>query len=327
MIIRLLFLSLLLLANSCALQRTHDTVGSGIDDVRLQPIPLAEGVWYVEGLPEVASATNQGFISNAGIIATPEGTLIVDALGTPALGRSLMRVAESLTGKPVRGVVLTHYHSDHFYGAQPMQEAGAEVWARAEGQQYLRSEIAAARLAQRREILWPWVDESTQLVVADQWLDLAPGTALEFPFGGRSFRLISGGAAHSPEDTMLLVEDVGVLFAGDLYFTGRLPFVVGSNTREWLRDLDTIEALAPKTVVPGHGPASSDVTRDIQITRGYIAYLRARMGEAVEELLTFEEAYAAADWSPFASLPTFAQANRSNAYSVYLEMQGEMLAP
>lgn len=326
MITRLLFLSWLLLGSSCALQRTQAAPEAVQDDTKLQPVALAQGVWFVEGLPEVASSANQGFISNAGIVQTAAGALVVDALGTPSLGRSLMRAAEEVTGQPIQRVVITHYHSDHFYGAQPMQEAGAIVWARTEGQQYLRSDMAQARLAQRREILWPWVDETTQLVVADNWLAIPFEKPLEFFYGGRPFRLISGGAAHSPDDTMLLVEDVGVLFAGDLYFTGRLPFVVGSNTHEWLKALDVIEALKPKVVVPGHGPASTNVTRDIEITRGYITYMRERLGEAVDELLTFEEAYAATDWSAFANLPTFQQANRSNAYSVYLEMQKEMLA-
>ncbi len=326
MITRLLFLSWLLLGSSCALQRTQALPESMSDDTNMQPVAVARGVWFVEGLPEVASSANRGFTSNAGIVQTAAGALVVDALGTPALGRALMQAAESVTGQPINRVVITHYHSDHFYGAQPMQEAGAIVWARAEGQQYLKSEVATARLAQRREILWPWVDESTQLVVANNWLAIPFAKPLEFSYGGRPFRLISGGAAHSPDDTMLLVEDVGVLFAGDLYFTGRLPFLVGSNTHEWLKALDVIESLAPKVVVPGHGPASTNVAKDIEITRGYITYMRERMGEAVDELLTFDEAYTVTDWSGFAGLPTFQQANRSNAYSVYLEMQKEMLA-
>lgn len=327
MVIRLLFLSSLLLLSSCATFRGESGADSRGQESEFVPEQLAPGVWFVEGLPEVASSANRGFTSNAGIISTQAGTVVVDALGTPTLGRELMWQAQQLTGKAVQRVVLTHYHSDHFYGAQPMQEAGAEVWARAEGQQYLQSDIAAARLQQRREILWPWVDEDTQLVVADNWISISPEKPLKFTLGERAFQLISGGAAHSPDDAMLLVEDVGVLFAGDLYFTGRLPFVVGSNTREWLKALDVIEGLKPRVVVAGHGPASTEVGKDIKITRGYITFMRQQMGAAVEDLSTFDEAYAAVDWSPFADLPTFAQANRSNAYSVYLEMQNEMLGP
>lgn len=325
--IRQLFLSLPIALASCALL-PPPAVGEspGSDGVVLQAEPVAKGVWFVQGLPEVASAANQGFTSNAGLVETQAGVIAIDALGTPVLGAALQQLAQSRLGQPITRVILTHYHSDHFYGAQALQEQGAEVWARSEGQQYLASEIAEARLLQRQQTLWPWVDENTALAAADRWFDITKAEPVEFSMGGRSFRLISGGSAHAPDDTMLYVDDVGALFAGDLYFTGRLPFVVDSNTREWLNALDTIEALEPKVVIAGHGPASTNVEDDIKMTRRYITYLRASMGEAVEELLEFDEAYAATDWSEFAKLPTFDQANRSNAYSVFLEMQAEMLA-
>lgn len=327
MVFRLLFLSLPLALGSCALSQAGEKQeSSAFDEFALIAQPVAEGVWFIEGVPEVASAANKGFTSNAGLVKTKAGVIAVDALGTPALGAALQRLSRSELGLPITRVVLTHYHSDHFYGAQALQEQGAEVWARAEGQQYLASDIATARLEQRRQSLWPWVDEDTQLVVADRWLEIAKTKAEKFNFGGRSFQLISGGAAHSPSDTMLFVEDVRALFAGDLYFTGRLPFVVDSNTREWLHALDIIEALQPSVVIAGHGPASTNVEEDIKMTRDYIRYLRAAMGSAVEDLTEFDAAYAAADWSAFASLPTFEQANRLNAYSVYLEMQAEILA-
>jgi hypothetical protein len=78
-------------------------------------------------------------------------------------------------------------------------------------------------------------------------------------------------------------------------------------------------------VVPGHGTASLQVAQDLKVTSAYLEFLRAQLGMAVENLQSFEEAYAAIDWSAFAGLPTFEVANRRNAYSVYLEMQAEML--
>ena len=65
--------------------------------------------------------------------------------------------------------------------------------------------------------------------------------------------------------------------------------------------------------------------RQLRLTADYLRFLRAQMGAAVEELSSFDEAYAAVDWSAYAELPTFEAANRRNAYSVYLEMQVEML--
>jgi hypothetical protein len=79
-------------------------------------------------------------------------------------------------------------------------------------------------------------------------------------------------------------------------------------------------------LVPGHGAAASDPNRAIDTMRAYLAYLRDTMGAAVGDFVPFDEAYAAADWSAFEALPAFAEANRRNAYQVYLSMEAEALS-
>jgi len=89
--------------------------------------------------------------------------------------------------------------------------------------------------------------------------------------------------------------------------------------------MDRMIALSPIVVVPGHGPASRDVARDLSTTREYLAYLRETMGEAARDLTPFDDAYARTDWSRFRGLPAFEQANRTNAYGTYLLMEQELL--
>ena len=292
---------------------------------RLTAERVAGDVWYFRGAAGQASAENAGYTSNAGFVVTRRGVLVFDALGTPALAREMLRAIARVTDRPVRRVIVSHYHADHVYGLQVLRAAGASIWARREGQAYLASDLARERLAERRQTLAPWVDETTEVLAADRWLDLAPGDALAFRFGGQRFRLMSSGRAHAPDDLMLLVESHQVLFAGDLYFNGRLPFVVDGNTRNWLAAIESMRKLAPRCIVPGHGAASCDPGADLATTAGYLQFVRQAMGRAVEDLQDFDSAYAATDWSRYAALPTFDAANRRNAYSVYLEMQAEML--
>jgi glyoxylase-like metal-dependent hydrolase (beta-lactamase superfamily II) len=200
---------------------------------------------------------------------------------------------------------------------------GAEIWAQRKAKIYIDSPLAADRLAQRRTELAPWVDEHTRVVPPDVWID----GDTDFRLGGVTFRLIYSGGAHSPEDTMMYVVDDRVLYAGDLVFAGRIPFVVGADSRGWLEAMRSLVALQPPPaiVVPGHGPVSRDVAGDLTLTRDYLLYLRDTIGRAVADLQPFDEAYKATDWSPFAALPAFAQANRGNAYAVYLQMEQESL--
>lgn len=289
--------------------------------VDVDPRRVSGRVWYVQGDSGMVSLQNEGFNSNAGFVVTDDGVVVFDALGTPALGAVLLERIRGITTQPVRHVVVSHYHSDHFYGLQAFRDAGAQVWAHRAVRDYLATDAAQARLAERRESLAPWVTDEAHIVAPDRFVD----EETVFRLGGLTFRLLPAGPAHTAEDMMMLVEEEGVLFAGDLIFAGRVPFVGDADPSAWLAALGKLSAHRPRVVVTGHGRASTDAVADLALTRDYLLFLRAEMGKAVDELLDFDEAYERTDWSRFAALPAFDDANRRNAYNVYLRMQREAL--
>jgi glyoxylase-like metal-dependent hydrolase (beta-lactamase superfamily II) len=278
--------------------------------------------YYVQGMAGAPSAENQGFMSNAGFAVTSSGVIVFDALGTPPLGESLIALIRKITPQPIVRVIVSHYHADHIYGLQAFKASGAEVWAHRAALEYLHSDLAQTRLAERRQTLFPWVDDNTQLVPADRWLD----EDTRFELGGLHFHLSHAGPAHSPEDLVMEVEEDRVVYAGDLLFAGRVPYVGDADSRLWIAAIDRMLASHPGVVVTGHGPASRDPAADLKLTRDYLLYLRQTMGAAVNDFVPFEEAYAHTDWSRFANLPAFGAANRINAYDTYLSMEREALA-
>jgi glyoxylase-like metal-dependent hydrolase (beta-lactamase superfamily II) len=290
--------------------------------VPIKPIRVSERVYVVQGDVTPVSTTNQGFNANAGFVLTRDGVVVFDALGTPALGAALLDQIRRLTDQPVRRVVVSHYHADHFYGLQAFKSAGAQVWAHRLVNDYLKTEAPVLRLAERRESLFPWVNEHTRIIAPDVTID----RETSFELGGIRFRLIPVGPAHTPEDLMMLVEDEKVLFAGDLVFAGRVPFVGDADSRAWLAALDRMAAQPPSTIVTGHGPYSRDGKADLDMTREYLRLLRTEMAKAVDEMLEFNEAYARVDWSRFTSLPAFEAANRRNAFNTFVLMEREALS-
>jgi glyoxylase-like metal-dependent hydrolase (beta-lactamase superfamily II) len=291
------------------------------DDIVLTPKQVAPRTWFFQGEAGMASAQNKGFMSNAGFVVTGDGVVVFDALGTPALGRAMLAAIRRITPQPVKRVIVSHYHADHFYGLAAFKDAGAEIWAQRRAEAYLTSGQASDRLAQRRLDLFPWVDDKTRIVTPDVWLD----GDTDFRLGGITFRVLYAEGAHSPEDVMMYVVEERVLFAGDLLFAGRVPFVGTADSKGWLKAMDKMIAVKPAVVIPGHGAASTNVERDLVLTRDYLVYLRETMGRAVADLDSFDDAYARTDWSKFKGLPAFEQANRINAYGTYLLMEQEAL--
>jgi glyoxylase-like metal-dependent hydrolase (beta-lactamase superfamily II) len=56
-----------------------------------------------------------------------------------------------------------------------------------------------------------------------------------FRLGGVTFRIVYSGGAHAPDDLLLHVVEERVVFAGDLLFAGRLPFVGNADSKGWLK--------------------------------------------------------------------------------------------
>ena len=289
--------------------------------LEIAPIKVTSRVYYVQGQPGLASAANEGFNSNAGFVVTDAGVVVVDALGTIALGEALVKAIGKVTDKAIRRVVVTHYHADHFYGLAALKKAGAEIWAHVAGREYLTSGEGARRLEQRARDLFPWVEPGMKLVAADRWLE----TDESFTLGGVPFEVHHLGPAHSPEDVIVVLPSEGVIFSGDILFAGRIPFVGEADSKQWLERIERLLAMKPVLMVTGHGQVSRDPVKDLGLTREYLIFLRTAMGKAVEELVPFEEVYAKTDWSRFAKVPAFDAANRVNAYGTYLLMEREML--
>ena len=285
----------------------------------LDPIRVSGSVYFIRGEAGLPSAANRGHTSNAGFVVTKDGVVVFDALGTPVLGRELIEAIRKITPAPIRRVIVSHYHADHFYGLPPFKDAGAEIWAHRAARGYLDTEAAKLRLAERRESLAPWVGADMRLVPADRWLE----GETSFKLGGLTFRVFPVGPAHTPEDLAMVVEEENVLFVGDLMFAGRLPFVGDADSRAWIAAIDRIVKFNPKVLIGGHGDASRDAAADLRMTRDYLAYLREKMGAAADELEDFEVAYRRTDWSRFSHLPAFEAANRWNAYNTYIRMQSE----
>ena len=301
------------------------------EPLKIEQVPGAP-IYYSIGHPGVPGQANEGNTSNAGFVVTSGGVLVFDALGTPSLGWALLQEIHKRTNEPVRYNVLSHYHADHIYGLQAFRDhTDTIIIAQDRAREYkeeneeTNEERSQQRLDQRREALTPWVNKDTRVVSPE----ITFSERMTLTLGDRTFQMIYAGPAHSASD-MMMVEPDGVLFAGDIVQSGRIPFINADDvdTKQWLKALGVVEKLNPKFIIPGHGRPSTAAKEAIAFTRDYIDYVRSAMAKAVASWTDFDVAYRQTDWSKYAHVPAFEANNRGNAYRIYIELEaGEFSAP
>ena len=242
-------------------------------DYQLQPRQIAEGVWLVEGSTDNFAAENGGNIVNVGFIETAAGVVVIDTGPSRRYGEALRQRIEQVTGKPLLRVLLTHHHPDHVLGNQAFSDVPI---AALPGTTRLLAEQGDAMAENMYRLVGDWM-RGTEVVL--------PSEALEegkLEIGGRRLRLLAL-RGHTGADLAILDERSGVLFAGDLLFSQRALTTPNSPGLDvWLADLDRLEALPWKQIVPGHGPLATDAAPFVQM-RDYLGWLDGVLRQGAEQ--------------------------------------------
>lgn len=202
------------------------------------------------------------FLNNAGWITGSEGTLVVDTCATEARSRRLLAMARARSGPT--SAVLTHAHGDHCNGAGLISREGGSVLTSAAA----APEIEAGpqtfpsvfRCDTWGELSAP---SSTDTVTERRRIDLGNAEAEVVPVPT---------AAHTAGDLVVWCPQDGVLFAGDLLFSGVTPLGLHGSLHGWLDALDWLERFDAARIVPGHGPIATDA-RPIAALRDYFRWL------------------------------------------------------
>ncbi len=242
-------------------------------DYQLQPRQLAEGVWLVEGSIDNFATDNGGNIVNVGFIETADGVVVIDSGPSRRYGEALRQSIEKSTGKAVVRVLLTHHHPDHALGNQAF--AGVPIAALAETTRLL-AEQGDAMAENMYRLVGDWM-RGTEVVLPSE--EVQEGT---LEIGGRRLQLLAL-RGHTGADLAILDERTGVLFAGDILFYQRALTTPNSPGLDvWQADLDRLEALPWRQIVPGHGPVTSDAAPFAQM-RDYLGWLDGLLRNGAEQ--------------------------------------------
>lgn len=256
------------------------TANAEVSGYRIDPVPIADGLWLVRGADQPILPSNGGAIANIVIIATPAGTVLCDCGPSVRYARQLKTVAERLTGKPVIRVYLTHLHPDHGLGIAAFDPA---IVAALPGTIADLARDGRGFSDAMYRMLNDWM-RGTELVL--------PGRRIETDredFGGRLLKPLAL-SGHSAADLALLDERTGTLIGGDLLFHNRAPSTPTADVAAWRESLTVLQSLPHKGTIPGHGPYDPSGKAAIAQTRDWLDWMEPALADAVKSGLDMVEA-------------------------------------
>ena len=229
---------------------------------------------------------------NTGVIVGDDCCAVFDAQATPAMARQVIERVRTVTDKPIKYVILSHYHAVRVLGASAYQAQGI-----------LASQETHRLVAERGQQDWdsefgrfPRLFRDAQSIPGLTWPTLAFKGEMTLYLGKREVKLMQLGAGHTSGDIVAWVPDAGVMFTGDLIEYHSACYCGDAHLRAWPHTLNAIRDFNPKAIAPGRGDALSNrqmVNEALAMTRDFVSTLYGVAEMTVAKGRTLKDSWAA----------------------------------
>lgn len=224
---------------------------------------------------------------NTGIIVGDDSVMIIDATATPVMAQDVIAKVREITDKPIKYVVLTHYHAVRVLGATGYKDEGLEQIIASQdthdliverGQQDMDSEIGR----------FPRLFNDVESIPGLTWPTITFKGEMTLKMGDLEVKIMQVGRGHTKGDTVVWVPEEKVLYSGDLVEYEAACYTGDAYLADWPQTLDNIAAFNAEKIIPGRGPAleSAEMIKDgLAYTKGFVTALYQSAQDAVSKNL------------------------------------------
>lgn len=294
-----------------------------------KPLPyykIAPDTYFFFGNIAEVDGVNRGFNGNAGFVVTRDGVLVLDALGTPSLGRRMIAAIREVTCQPIRYLVISHAHPDHYFGASAFADIpGIRIISHGGTEDYAYSPTIERSVAYRKVFL-PREMENFHAVVPDLLIGGGNPAHVSVKLGGKTFEIYDTGFHHSHGDLVMWQKEDRILWISDLAFNGRVTFIGDGHLAEIDAMQDWIARQFPDValMVPGHGAPQTAPFPMVGNTRRYVDTLTEKIRAAILQGQSLQDAVRMAGIAEFEAWPLYELNHWINANFVYQNLEQEL---
>ncbi|MGB5309135.1 MAG: MBL fold metallo-hydrolase [Arenicellales bacterium] len=264
----------------------------------MKATPVADNVYAIlTPARDIPNPENLGWNSNSAFVVTKTGVLVIDTGSSETIGNALKQTIRQVTDKPVKWIVNSHAHGDHWLGNIAFKDSNPVIYATSTVNDLTKSE--GATWVENFKRLSEGATGDTPLLLPNKIIDERSELLLD----ETKIVLFPSGNSHSPGDLITWLPQQRVVISGDVVYSDRMPTTSASDITQWITMLDELQALDPAAVIPGHGDVTdveglrrlhallSGIRDEVQ--KGYEAGLSdyEMLPAVVENLQQFEEYY------------------------------------
>lgn len=278
---------------------------------------IAEGIFVHPGKIALMNAENQGGIANIGAVIGKNAVAIVDTGGSEREGVQFKAALRRITQLPLRYVINTHEHPDHFFGNGAFDAPSVT---------FIGHKNLPRAIAQRGDFYrHSFIGQMGEALLAGVRL-IPPEVTVEdemrLDLGGRVIVLQAWPVMHSDCDLTVFDLNTQTLFAGDLVFLEHIPVIDGSLLG-WIRNLDRLAAIPARIVIPGHGQPSAPWPQALEPERRYFNVLAQDLRAMIAKGEDVGHGAKEAGQSEAQNWQLFEDYNSRNATAAYAEIEWE----
>jgi glyoxylase-like metal-dependent hydrolase (beta-lactamase superfamily II) len=231
---------------------------------------------------------------NSGVIIGENACMVIDATATPVMAQDLIRRIRTVTDKPIKYVVLSHYHAVRVLGASAYFAEGAQEIIASRGTWELIVERGEADMKSEME-RFPRLFQAAESVPGLTWPTMVFERELTLHLGKLEVKLMHIGPGHTRGDTIAWIPSQSICFSGDLVEYNAGVYTGDAQLAEWPDTLAKLAAMAPQKLVPGRGPAletPADCLKGIEYTRRWVTDLYGTAQAGVKAGKTLKQVFA-----------------------------------
>ncbi|MDD3592100.1 MAG: MBL fold metallo-hydrolase [Sulfurovum sp.] len=288
-------------------------------DYQLAPQKVTEDIYCFFGKPEMITKENGGNMVNSCFVRTEESYVVIDSGPTHTYAKQAYEAMQKIASLPVKYVITTHAHDDHWMGNSFYKQQGALLIGPREYEQSIAGKAYSIKPEETRisQIVSKEAFAGTEIVALDQ---VVGETSFKFKEGGVDFEVKQPvSKAHTTSDLIVYLPQKKAVFTGDLVFNDRLTSMRDGSIVGNLKAIEMIEALDTETIITGHGTQTDSHTMDHH--KAYQSQMKEEVLQAIDEGVGMEKITEVVPMEKYQNEAMYDALHKRNVLDAYAELE------